>query len=458
MTLASSLRMSPEVFTIGWTLIHFLWQGTALAGALALSRKVVHSAAARYRTACACLLLMLVCLPATYLYLSRHAGTDTVADAWSIAAVPADAPAAADPTSATVGRIDTMVPSIVAAWLIGVIFLSTRLLGGWSYTQYLRRRYIAPVEEPLRRRFETLALDIGITKPVWLHGSAKVTVPTVIGWLRPVVLIPIGVITGMPPSHLDAILLHELSHVRRNDYLVNLLQCVVETLLFYHPAAWWTSAIIREERENRCDDDVVSRAASPLLYAEALLSLEESRDSNMPPALAATGGHLLGRITRLLGQTGPARRRPALGAASALALVLGFLGYAHAIRAHIPEGYVPAISAPAQTNLVTIYRGDVSHVHKNRVTDNQGRRWIMVRDTDVEGALRVISHLTGITFVVPESVMHLPVTQRFREDRAPDIVAEILGRHGLWYQYESRRVIRVIVPERPATAASEPAG
>ena len=149
-----------------------------------------------------------------------------------------------------------------------------------------------------------------------------VEVPTVIGWLRPVVLVPGSALAGMAPYQLEAILAHELAHIRRHDYLVNLLQTLVETLLFYHPAVWWLSHRIRIERENCCDDLAVSLCGDPYAYAKALADLEELRADSGHLALAATGGSLIHRVRRLIATPSHAGRGPGwLAASTAVVLI-----------------------------------------------------------------------------------------------------------------------------------------
>jgi len=130
--------------------------------------------------------------------------------------------------------------------------------------------------------------------------SAVVQVPAVIGWLRPVVLLPASALTGLSPLQLDALLAHELAHVRRGDYLVNLLQTVIETLLFYHPAVWWVSARVRQEREHCCDDLAVTVCGDAMVYARALVGMEGLRVPPRAFAPAAAGGSLLHRVRRLV--------------------------------------------------------------------------------------------------------------------------------------------------------------
>src|SRR5262249_55483729 len=143
-----------------------------------------------------------------------------------------------------------------------------------------------------------LAARLRVRMPVKLVESALVEVPTVIGWLKPMILLPAAALAGLDPRQLEALLAHELAHVRRHDYLVNLLQTAIETLLFYPPAVWWLSRRIREERELCCDDLAITVCGDGMVYARALATMEELRSA---PALtlAADGGSLLARIRRI---------------------------------------------------------------------------------------------------------------------------------------------------------------
>jgi hypothetical protein len=151
-------------------------------------------------------------------------------------------------------------------------------------------------------------------------------VPTVIGWLRPVVLLPIASLSGLTTQQIEMILAHELAHIRRHDFIVNLMQAVVETLLFYHPAVWWISQRIRVEREHCCDDVAVAMFGDPLQYARALTRFEELRLDPAHALLAANGGSLLTRIRRLVGTRGEsANWSSQLAAGAGLLTVLGAL-------------------------------------------------------------------------------------------------------------------------------------
>jgi len=166
--------------------------------------------------------------------------------------------------------------------------------------QRYRRRGTTPADAIWQERLHTLAERLHISRPVQLCESTLADVPAVIGWLRPVVLMPATMLTGLSPRQIEALLAHELAHIRRHDYVINLIQTGVETLLFYHPAVWWIGRSIRAERENCCDDMAVRVCGDVLTYARALTRMEQLRMHRPALALGADGGSLLKRIQRLV--------------------------------------------------------------------------------------------------------------------------------------------------------------
>lgn len=194
-------------------------------------------------------------------------------------------------------RIRAALPWLVAAWGLGVLLLSFRLMGAWVRARQLRIDGTSAADPAWELVLQRLVARLGVLRPVRLLQSSVLQVPAVIGWLRPVVLMPAALTTGLTIPQLEAILAHELAHIRRHDYLVNLLQALVETLLFYHPAVWWISRQARQEREHCCDDVAVRACGDRKLYAGALMALEEHRALALLPA--ATGGDLLARIRRI---------------------------------------------------------------------------------------------------------------------------------------------------------------
>ncbi|MBC7894688.1 MAG: HEAT repeat domain-containing protein, partial [Cytophagaceae bacterium] len=318
---------------LAWTLLHFVWQGTLLAAGLGVLLAAMRGrgAHARYRAGVATMFLMVVAPVVTATRLARpapeRAGAPnaSVLDAVEVAPIAdrgprpvasSDVAGAAQPTadaSAPLGLsippaladratawTEAAAPVLVAAWLAGVLLLSVRFGGGWLRVRRMTREHARPASQRDSDRLRTLARRLGIVTTVRLLESALVEVPTVIGWLRPVVLVPLSLGTGLSPRDLELLLAHELAHIRRQDYLLNLLQTVVETVLFYHPGVWWVSRQVREEREHCCDDIAVALCDDRAAYATALLRLEELRQEAPRLAVASTGGNLLRRIRRLV--------------------------------------------------------------------------------------------------------------------------------------------------------------
>jgi beta-lactamase regulating signal transducer with metallopeptidase domain len=313
MNALSNLLGTPLAQAIGWALLHLLWQGVLVAAILAATLALLarQTANARYLASCGALLLLVV-LGAATAYRTYDAGIPSgdASPAIFVAAAPADlsaltAASNAQPASAAspIERIASFtrahLPQIVLVWLTGVLFLSIRLLFGWLRAHSIAKRNASEAAPEWQRAAARLAHALKLRRAVHLLESAAVEVPTVIGWLRPVVLLPAATLTGLSTEQMEMILAHELAHVRRNDFFVNLMQAVVETLLFYHPAVWWISHRIRVEREHCCDDVAVSVSGKPLVYARALTRLEELRIEDVHAFIAANGGSLLGRIRRL---------------------------------------------------------------------------------------------------------------------------------------------------------------
>ena len=213
---------------------------------------------------------------------------------------------------------------VVAFWLTGATALSLRLLGGWILAERLRCGMARPASAEWQRVLERLKARISVSRPVRLLVSGRVQAPAAMGWLRPIVLVPIGALAGLPAAQMEALLLHELAHIRRNDYLAHILQSAVEAVFFYHPAVWWISEHMRAERELCCDDIAVSVTGDAAVYARALAAFDQARWVQ-PAVMAANGGSLAERIARLLGQPSTSRR-PTYGPGAAATLILLAIG------------------------------------------------------------------------------------------------------------------------------------
>jgi len=196
--------------------------------------------------------------------------------------------------------IKPRLPILVSVWLLGVLICSIRPIWGLWIQWRLRHTGLQPVPESIQSTLNALIQKLRLTRAVRIAESALVKVPLVVGYVHPMILLPASVITGLTSSQLEAVLAHELAHVRRHDWLINTLQVIAETLLFYHPAIWWLSSRIRQERELCCDDIALGLDVDKAVFARTLLTLEELRQKAMVPAMAATGGDLTARVRRLL--------------------------------------------------------------------------------------------------------------------------------------------------------------
>jgi len=330
----STLLGTPLAQAIGWALLHLLWQGVLVAAILAATLALLskQSANARYLASCGALALLVVLGAATAYRSYEGSGELGVGSGSEVVFAPASA---SSPTAETIDSNPPLptthpliaftkshLPQIVLVWLTGVLLLSVRLLFGWLRAHSIAKKNATAAAPEWQRSARRLAHALKLRRAVQLLESAAVEVPTVIGWLRPVVLLPATSLTGLSTEQMEMILAHELAHIRRNDFFVNLMQAVVETLLFYHPAVWWISNRIRVEREHCCDDVAVAVSGKPLVYARALTRLEELRVEDAQAFVAANGGSLIGRIRRLAGARAESPNAPSRFVAGAALLTV----------------------------------------------------------------------------------------------------------------------------------------
>jgi uncharacterized protein (TIGR03435 family) len=311
---------------LGFTLLHFLWQGGIIAtiyGAVRLGGRRALGPNGRYAIACAALAAMAVVPVVTWFVLSGPAPDSTAATfAAPLSTLRVDPPRAVSlalPGDLYPGISEGVLSWVVAIWLVGATVFSLRLLGGWMLAERLRHRMTRPAPAEWQRTLDRFKDRLSISPPVRLLVSGVLQAPAAIGWLRPIVLVPAGALAGLPPAQMEALLVHELAHIRRRDYLVHIVQSAAEAILFYHPAVWWISGHVRAERELCCDDIAVSMTGDAVGYARALAEFDATRWVR-PTVMAANNGPLAARIRRLLGQP-PAPDRISSSPASAAALL-----------------------------------------------------------------------------------------------------------------------------------------
>ncbi|HEX6178675.1 MAG TPA: M56 family metallopeptidase, partial [Thermoanaerobaculia bacterium] len=295
----------PLSHAIGLAVLHLLWQGTVVATVLAIALRLLSRSSAnlRYALACGALASFVAFGIGTAYRVYEPSAPYVFADEViapigneEIAGAAAGAPLSEESMLDVVQRYSSTIALI---WLLGVVALATKLTISWTRARGLASVGVTPAPVEHQRTLEMLSEKLGISRAVRLLESVAVDVPSVVGFLKPVVLVPATSLSGLSARQLELILAHELAHIQRHDFLVNMLQSVAETLLFYHPAAWWVSKQIRIERENCCDDLAVATCGNALEYARALTLLEQLR-SAPPLAVAANGGSLLGRVKRLV--------------------------------------------------------------------------------------------------------------------------------------------------------------
>jgi bla regulator protein blaR1 len=367
---------SPETIRVlGWCLLHFLWQGALVALVLCALLSRLHSPRARYASAVCALTAMLVVPLFTFAFLKQSPepvgqfsigglteignGLQAVKSIAASSGVHAGLPF----VSRTVS-IDWMSYAVLA-WFAGVYMFTLRILGGLMLLMRLRRQHAEPIASDLLKTCLALQRRLGVSRAVRFVCSKAAESPAVFGWLRPVVVLPLSVLAGLSPWQIEAIIAHELAHIKRWDSLVNAFQIVTETLLFYHPAVWWVNRVIRNEREHCCDDVAVAACGNAYDYARALAQLEESRSTSMW-AMAANGGVLTSRIGRLLGLKCATRNMSVTGMVVIVGLCIAGVLLAGTTVAQLQS---PAPSAPAMTVVAPVSAAPmvsvprISHLH-----------------------------------------------------------------------------------------------
>lgn len=301
-----NLLMNSVIEAWGSALLNFLWQGLLVGLIAAVLLGLSRQARPQIRYAIACIALVLCfTLPIVGVWqsLSMDAVTDT-----GIVALPSTAgfdtavlPAMSADT--VTGVINNQLPLVVIAWSLGCAFFSLRMAMGLSWISNARRHSLANASGSLQSKLNLLAIQFGVRRPIQLLICNDIDSPVTAGWWKPVVMVPAALVVRLPPDYIEALLAHELAHIKRHDYLINLLQSFIEAVLFFHPAVWWLSKQIRIERENIADDLAAEVLGEPRQLAVALAALDEFQFAGPLLAPAAHGGNLMSRIQRLIKPT-----------------------------------------------------------------------------------------------------------------------------------------------------------
>jgi beta-lactamase regulating signal transducer with metallopeptidase domain len=309
------LFSSRLVSSISWTLIHSLWQGLILAILAAIIILLTRRSRPqlRYNLLLAIFATQLITFAATFYIVHTHSNNDTSIPATSISIVGHQTPTTIENVQAAGNGISgfeaTMTsyfnhnaPLIVTCWFVVMVAMFLKMIGGLLFMQQLRYRKTLTPPNNWQQRIVQLATDMKIHRSVALLESGLTKVPIVIGFFKPLILVPVGLISNLPYNQVEAILVHELAHIRRQDFMVNILQCIVETFFFFNPSVWWISSLLREEREHCCDELVLNNAIDKKTLAEALVSFQQYKHLAMVQYANAFAGpkyKLLPRIQRI---------------------------------------------------------------------------------------------------------------------------------------------------------------
>ena len=371
--------LSPDVMhALGWALIHSLWQGVAAAALAALLMAFFRRPAVRYLVGVGALVLMLAAPVATFFLLLRPA-----ASVQAVSAANAGAPAMrgstvslapltahAYPVSVLSSAIESraitaiavsprplpnILPWLVTAWLCGVVLFSLRFAGAFLLLERHSRRQSAALDPPILAMCEEIQQKLGLRRAIRYLECGWLQVPAVVGWIRPIVFLPAGVLTGLSEAQLRAVITHELAHIRRFDPFVNLFQILAEALLFYHPALWWLNRRIRAERELACDEIAVALAGNRFEYARAL-TLVAQWATAPSLAMAVNRGLLSERVFHIMGQRSLGAGQRMLGLTGSVLFLAAALGAANAlfgIAYPIPAAHAKATFKAALSSIVT---------------------------------------------------------------------------------------------------------
>lgn len=336
---------SPELTNaIGWTIVHSLWQGIVVAGITLFLLQFLQkkSAQTRYVLNTTALFSLVSWIGYTFydLYQSNLQASvvynwktldenvlkawSTVVESTSFEQITASSTSWSDLLTAFTIYINQYhLEYLVNVWLLGICLFALKFIGSFWYTQRIKHYGTQQPPDRWQEKFLVLQRKMKLTKPVQLVTSTLVQVPMVIGHIKPVILLPIATITGLSAHQIEAIIAHELAHIKRHDYLINILQGIIEVILFYHPLIWWLSHKIRTEREHCCDDMAIQISQDKLAYAKALTSLTAIQINHPTLAMAFSGNNneLTTRIKRLFMQ--PKRKNLAVEGVTVGLLALG---------------------------------------------------------------------------------------------------------------------------------------
>ncbi len=376
MNFIQELYANPVVHSIGWALLHACWQITLLALLLKFVLKSAEKYSSNLAYSFAVISLITICLWSGYTFAEQYQHFD---QAIKLAPLEAKINTESQITIATKNnryftntnleqtplnwedrlyQFERYLPILVILWLMGTLFLILRFIGAWLQVRRLKTKALSPVEAFWLERLQKLKLKIGVQKNVQFFKSALVNEPVTMGHFKPIILVPLGMFSNLTPNMVEALLLHELAHIKRSDYLVNIIQSLLEIIFFFHPGIWWISKNIRQIREHACDDMAVNACQDPLLYAKTLTHIQSSfLSSKNILAMSATGtsGNFTTRIKRLFGYSeSTPRSKRSLAFSSLIFTGLLLFAFTNPLEKTVNTGGFPEQITPSEAMLFVI--------------------------------------------------------------------------------------------------------
>jgi len=328
------------ISAFGWMILHSLWQGALVAILLSITLLFLNkkSAQLRYLVTVGALLFFIAMSIRTFIdhyNIPSNSSSQKIVNQETIDQTQALNNSLTNSTITNDNFIvqitqgftlyfNQHIPVIVTLYLLGILFFALKLTGGFLYSQRIKHYRTNTAEDIYTKIVYRFSKQLNIKQKVKLLESALVKVPVTIGYLKPVILFPIGLLNGMTYTQVEAIIVHELAHIKRADYLINIFQSIIEVIFFYHPAVWWISSRIRDERENICDDISLQAIQHPSELAKALLCLNQYQSGRYSLAMSALGNnnHLIRRIKRMTGENKNTNLRSKVYAASLMTLII----------------------------------------------------------------------------------------------------------------------------------------
>lgn len=303
------------ISALGWTVLHSIWQITLIAIVVKLLMLGLSKKSPQLRYAIGIGALFSICVTTVVTFYQVFESNFTENTIVFDQVIPTNiqlilSPEATDIGSSIFGKISSFLEGhlslIVGIWSLGFVLFLLKMLSGFYFIEKLKTNGHYPIDITFQNKLQILSKRMGIHQSVKLVESSLAKTPMMLGCFKPLILLPLHLTTGLDDKMIEAIIAHELAHIKRNDFVVNIFQSFVESLFYFHPAVWWISNQVREEREKCCDDLAIKACNDSLTYAKSLLHIQTMALNQDNFALSFTGKnekHLLNRVKRILNQT-----------------------------------------------------------------------------------------------------------------------------------------------------------